>query len=139
MAQATVSGEFSVSADVLWTLVRDFGNVSWMQGATSTDVEGEGPGMFRVFHVGDAPPVRERLETVDEENRTITYTIPEGIPMPVKNYHSTMRVSGDSVASRLEWIGKCDPDGVTEAEAAATVEGMYQAMIGWIKEALGSD
>ena len=61
MADAIVKGDFTVSADKLWELVRDFGNVSWIQGVTKVELEGEGPGMFRVFHVGDGPAVRERL------------------------------------------------------------------------------
>ncbi len=139
MTQTVVKGDFTVSADKLWEVVRDFGNVSWMQGIEKHEIEGEGPGMFRVFYVGDAPPVRERLETVDEASKTLTYTIPEGIPMPVKNYHSTMTITAAGSGSQLEWKCNCDPDGVSEKETAAIIEGMYGAMMGWLKAGVGSD
>ena len=139
MAEVVVKGDFSVLADKLWEVVRDFGNVTWIQGVTKVELEGEGPGMFRVFHVGDGPAVRERLESVDEESKTITYTIPEGIPFPVKNYHATMTVSAAETGCQLEWKCRCDPDGVSEEKASATVEGMYGVMLGWLKAAVGSD
>lgn len=139
MAEAVVKGDFTVSADELWELVGDFGNVSWIQGASKFEIEGDGPGMFRVFYVGDSPPVRERLESIDAATKTITYTIPEGIPFPVKNYHSTMTVTAAGSGSQLEWKCSCDPDGVSEEEATATVLGMYGAMMGWLKAAVGSD
>lgn len=138
MAEAAVKGDFTISADKLWEVVRDFGNVSWMQGVSECKLEGEGPGMFRVISAGDGPPIRERLETVDEATKTLTYTIPEGIPFPVKNYHSTMTVTAAGSGSQLEWKCSCDPDGVSEEEASATVQGMYGAMMGWLKAGVGS-
>ena len=139
MAAVVVRSEFGVSADALWKLVGDFGNVSWMQGISQHEIEGQGPGMVRVFHVGDAPPVREQLEAVDEQSRTLTYTIPEGIPFPVLNYRAKMVVSETAAGSLLEWSCSCDPDGVSDKEASAIIEGMYGAMVGWLKSALGSD
>ena len=110
MAEAIVKGGFTVSADKLWKLVRDFGDISWIQGVAKVELEGEGPGMFRVIYAGDGPPVRERLETLDDATKTITYTIPEGIPFPVKNYHATMTVSAAETGCQLEWKCRCDPD-----------------------------
>jgi len=139
MAEVIVKGDFTVSADKLWDLVSDFGNVRWIQGVTKHELEGEGPGMFRVFYVGDGPAVRERLETVDEARKTVTYTIPEGIPFPVTNYHATMTVSAVGSGCQLEWKCGCEPDGVSEAEVSAIFEGMYATMIGWLKAEVGSD
>ncbi len=139
MAEVVVKGDFSVLADKLWEVVRDFGNVNWIQGVTKYELEGTGPGMFRVFYVGDGPAVRERLETTDDATKTVTYTIPEGIPFPVTNYHSTMTVSAAGSGCQLEWKCNCEPDGVSEGEASAIVEGMYGTMIGWLKAEVGSD
>ena len=139
MAEVVVKGDFTVLADKLWEVVRDFGNVNWIQGVTKYELEGTGPGMFRVFYVGDVPPIRERLESVDEATKTITYTIPEGIPFPVKNYHSTMTVTAAGSGCQLEWKCSSDPDGVSEEEASAAVLGMYGVMMGWLKAEVGSD
>ena len=60
------------------------------------------------------------FETVDEAGRTISYTIPEGLPMPVKDYRATMRVADAGAGkSALDWSCTFAPDGVGEAEAQA--------------------
>ena len=96
MAQTTVKAEIAVSADKLWALVRDFGNVPWIPGGDEATVEGEGVGMVRVLMGG---AVRERLESIDEGGKQIGYTIDEGLPVPAKDYHATMVVSAAGAES----------------------------------------
>ncbi|MDG2303240.1 MAG: SRPBCC family protein [Candidatus Binatia bacterium] len=135
MAQTTVKAEIAVSADKLWALVRDFGNVPWIPGGDEATVEGEGVGMVRVLMGG---ALRERLESIDEGGKQIGYTIDEGLPVPAKDYHATMVVSAAGAESaQLVWSCTYEPDGASEAEVGAQFEGLYDAMIGWIKENLG--
>jgi hypothetical protein len=138
MAKATVTTDFSIPADKLWALVRDFGNVSWVQGASDTAVEGEGVGMVRIFKAGDGPPIRERLEALDDAARSLTYTIPENLPLPVKDYTSTMTVTPKGDGCTLEWTCVGEPDGVSEQQMVEAIQGMYTVMTGWIKELVGS-
>ena len=136
MAKARVKQEIAAPADAVWKLVADFGNVSWFPGATAK-LEGKGPGMLRIF-TGPKGEIRERLESVDEAKRTLVYTIPQGVPFPVKNYRATMLVTeAGKGACSLEWTCSCDPDGATEAEAVGAIEGMYGMMIGWMRDHLG--
>jgi len=135
MFEVTVSAEIEASADQLWAIVADFGNVDWMQGVSRCEVKGEGPGMVRgIFVAEDGPRLNEVLEFVDTEARRIGYTIPENVPMPVTDYHSEMAVVDlGNGRSRLDWTCKAEPDGV-EVEAAKTVvEGMYGVLVGWVK------
>lgn len=136
MAQTTVTEEISVPAAKLWALVGDFGNVPWMPGGDEATIEGEGVGMVRALMGG---AVRERLESIEESKMQIGYTIDAGLPLPAKDYHATMTVSeaGPS-ASTLVWSCTYEPDGVSEAEVGAQFEGLYQTMIGWIRESLGA-
>lgn len=139
MAEVVAKGDFTIPAEKLWEVVRDFGNVSWIPGIAECKLEGEGPGMFRVLTAGDGPPVRERLESVDDATLTLVYTIPEGIPFPVQNYHSTMKITPAGNGCQLEWTCRFEPDGVSDDEARAIVEGMYGTMMGWLKAGVGSD
>ncbi len=136
MIRVLVKREVAAPADRLWKLVGNFGDVSWMNGVTRSELEGQGVGMVRSLYVGDGPPVREQLEAHDEGARSIGYTITQGNPMPVTDYHATVAVVPDGPErSRLEWGCRFEASGVSEPEAKAAVEGMYGVLIGWVKAA----
>lgn len=133
MAEVSVKREVEVSAEKLWAVVEAFGDISWMPAGTHAELEGEGPGMARVIGAGDQS-IREVLESCDADTRTLVYTIPENLPFPVTDYRSTMIVRESGGGSELEWSCSFEPDGVPEAEASATIEGMYGVMIGWVAD-----
>lgn len=133
MAIFEAKGEIAVPAEKLWAAVRDFGSVGWIQGISDVKIVGSGPGMTRIFNGA----VHEKLESIDDARRTLTYTIPQGLPLPVKNYHSTMTVEASGAGrSQLTWTCRAEPDGVPEEQARQAVAGMYQVMIGWIRDYL---
>ena len=137
MARVSVKEQLGFPAQKVWGLVSDFGNVSWIQGLSKSEVQGSGPGMVRLIYVGDNPPIEERLESVDPKTRTLRYTIPKNIPFPISEYRATMRVRDTGPgASELEWSCELTPKGIPEAQAVAMLEGMYKTMIGWVREAL---
>lgn len=136
MAQVVVKEGIAVAPEKVWRLVADFGNAGWIPGGDRARTEGKGPGMVRIFGGGNAE-IRERLESVDEHARRIVYTIPQGIPFPIKDYRATMTVHPSAGGeSELEWMCTFVPDGATEADAKAQVENLYKMMIGWIREYL---
>jgi len=136
MAKVLVRAQIDVPVERLWRLVADFGDVRWIPGGESARTQGDGPGMIRIMGVGPAE-IHERLESRDDAARTIIYTIQRGLPMPITGYRATMivRPAGDA-RSELEWSSTFTPDGVSEQDAEAQVEGLYQMMIGWIREFL---
>jgi hypothetical protein len=135
MARAVVKQPLGVAADKAWELIADFGNVGWMPVGTKADLEGSGPGMARIIQAGDVR-IAERLESIDEPNRTLVYVIPENVPFPVTDYRSTMVVTGDATESELEWSCTFEPVGVPAAEATTMIEGMYATMSTWIRDHL---
>ena len=135
MSRVVVSAEFDVAGERLWELIADFGNVDWIPGMGAVRVDGEGPGMTRYLPAGKVE-IHERLESVDGERRTLVYTIPENIPFPVTGYRATMQVDDVGNGSRLTWSCTYEPVGVGESEAQQTVKGLYEMMIGWIREHL---
>jgi hypothetical protein len=134
MATTRVTRELDVPAAALWRLVSSFGDTSWMPGGTKVTLHGSGPGMERRIAAGPDRVIRERLESVDERSRSLVYTIPENVPFPVTGYRATMRVREQGAGSELDWSASFEPAGVSEAEAAQAIEGMYGVMIGWIRD-----
>jgi len=139
MVEVRVEGEIAVTADRVWKIVQDFGDVSWIKGVTRVETKGQGVGMERLIYAGDAPAVREVLESCDPAAKRIGYTIPEGNPLPVKNYHATVTV-GDAGAgkTRLQWACRCEPNGVSEEQAEGALKGMYGVLIDWVRAAAES-
>jgi len=138
MAHLVVREEIDATEDRLWRVVADFGNVRWIPGGESARTEGSGPGMVRILGAEGAE-IRERLESRDDSARTIVYTIPTGLRLPITDYRATMTVrSAAERRSTLEWSCTFTPAGIPEAEAKAQVENLYRMMIGWIRDYLAS-
>lgn len=133
MGLATVTQAMDAPADAVWKLIADFGDTSWMPGGMPVELEGEGPGMARIIVAGPDTRIREQLESLDPDTRTLVYTIPEGVPFPVTGYRATMVVAPSAEGSDLTWSCEFEPDGVSEDEARGAIEQMYGVMIGWLR------
>jgi hypothetical protein len=134
MSEFRIEGDFEMSADALWEVVSNFGEVSWLPGNPDFESEGEGVGMIRTIRTPPLPTVRERLEAIDDAGRAIHYTVIDGNPMPVRDYHATMKVVDlGGGRSRLEWSSTWEPDGVSEEQARAAVEGLYTGVLAAVK------
>jgi hypothetical protein len=134
MAKVSVVRDLKHGADRVWKLVSDFGDTSWMPAGTPCRLEGRGPGMIR--HIGaGAMTLAETLESVDDEARTLTYTIPGELPFPARDYRSTMVVREKGAGSQLEWSCTYEPKG-DPAQAKAAMEGLYATLSGWVASRL---
>lgn len=134
MASVKVTRELDHPVDVVWGLVSDFGDTSWMPEGTECRLEGEGPGMIR--HIGaGGTTLPETLESVDPASRTLVYTIPGELPFPARDYRSTMVVREKGAGSELEWSCRFEPKGDPD-QAQAVMQGLYQTLIGWVADAL---
>jgi len=136
MASVRVKRDLEQSAEQVWGVVSDFGDIGWMPEGTEVRLEGEGPGMVR--HVGaGAMTLAETLESVDDATRTLVYTIPGEVPFPAKDYRSTIVVREKGSGSELDW--SCSFEPVGDPDAAQTVmEGLYGTLTGWMADYLKS-
>ncbi|GAB4581177.1 MAG: SRPBCC family protein [Anaerolineales bacterium] len=126
MTTVLVSGQMNVSAEKLWARIKQF-DLTHFAGFAHT-VEGSGVGAIRKFDMGKGE-IAEQIEVFDPTAKTLTYTLLYG-PMPVQNYHATMKiVSGDSTSCTLEWSAVFEPKDATEEEAKATIEGTFKLNI----------
>ena len=135
MIEVLVSKNSDSDADLVYGLLADFGNTSWMKGVAKTEVDGDGVGMVRnIYTTPDASPVREKLLARDDLARKVSYTITEGNPLPVDNYNASVSVSEYGTGCRIEWTGSFEAKGVDDATAKTTVEGIYGVLLDWVIE-----
>jgi carbon monoxide dehydrogenase subunit G len=127
MGRIELHEQIEAPAQAAWEKLRDFGGIAgWMPGIEKCDVEGKGIGAVRSVGLAGGVGLKERLESLDEGVRTLSYSILEG-PLPVQNYLATIRVSENGEAAcRVDWTASFDlPEGVAEAAIAPALEGAY--------------
>src|SRR5436309_1758528 len=73
-----VSGTITIHApaDAIWQAIRDFGAAGqYLSGVVNCTVEGTGIGSLRTLTSADGSTVIERLESLDEAARRVTYSL----------------------------------------------------------------
>lgn len=138
-ARVTVFEDFAVPADTLYEMLGDFTNLSWVPQVPKVEFVGEGPGMVRNMYIAETlPPIVERLDELDPDTRSVTYSIPENNPLPVLDYQATMTVVETGPDScRLEWRASFSPDGITDEQADMAIQAFYGSVIPGIHGAIG--
>ncbi len=129
MTKVSMSTQVNASADKVWKLFRDFNGLpAFIAAIKKSTMEGEGIGALRTLNLeGGGPPIVERLETFDDQAKTLSYSIVTS-PLPLSNYVATVEVI-DTGPSKCEvrWYSTFEPSGAPEAEAVKVVEGVYSA------------
>jgi len=136
MASTQVQGEIAAPVDEVWKVVSDFGGFLEAQGIP-VEVEGEGIGTLRKVTLGTAVIV-ERLESIDDETRSTSYSIVEG-PMPATGYVSTIRLepAGES-ATRIDWSSTFEPaGGMSDSDVSELLAGVYRSGIRGLQKHFG--
>jgi carbon monoxide dehydrogenase subunit G len=136
--EISVNAEYTSSADVVWKELADFGAIGeWAPGLESCKVEGTGVGSVRVLGMAGGMVMRERLESLDERERCLTYAIVGG-PLPVENYLATVKVTAQGEGCRVDWGASFDaPEGVPAEGIASGVSGAYSGMLQALKSRVG--
>ena len=126
MASARAEIELASPADEVWALVGDFGGIGgWMPGIESCRLDGDD----RILGLMGME-VTERLESRDDEARTLAYRIVGGVP--VENHRAVITVSPAGAGSTVTWDVEVEPD-----DMAGLMQGMYQQALGAVKEKFG--
>ncbi len=139
MANVRIEDDIAAGVDAVWAKIADFGGIGeWAPGLDKCELEGEGVGSVRRITMGGMQ-IAERLETLDEAGRCLTYSIVEG-PMPVENYLAAITVSdaGDG-RSHILWTCSFDAPSLSDEQAqgmAGAMEGAYKGMIGGLQQLL---
>jgi len=139
-SEVTRTGSYAATPDALWALVRNFGGIDEiMPGLEGVEVEGEGVGQLRRIPAANGGVVVESLDVLDDEARTLTYSIVEA-PLPFRDYSATMVVSGtEGGGSELTWTGRFFADGIPVEKAERLAGNIYAGGIAGYRAALGED
>ena len=125
MTKVSLSTDLNVSADKVWKLIGGFNALpDWHPAVEKSELEEEGQ-QRRLSLVGGGTII-ERLENVDEDSRTYSYTIADS-PLPLTNYKSTIKVTGEGENCTVEWSSDFAVAGTSEGEGMKAVRGIYQA------------
>ena len=112
MATASVQHEFDLSADALWELLGEFGNMSkWTGPPPETCVSnGEEVGAIRTLSLPDGGIIIDRLDATSEYSYSYSIINMEEAPLPFSSYTATLAVQPISERrSRLDWGENLSP------------------------------
>ena len=122
MASATAELTMSATPDAVWAVVRDFhGLDGWMPGIEQSVAEGDD----RVLSMMGMT-IRERLVQLNEDGKSITYSIIDGAP--VESHEATITVHDSDGGSRVTWDVTATPD-----DMAGLMQGLYQQALESLK------
>ena len=127
MIEIECARDLEFAADVVWEEVRHFDRVlNWVpRGDESTiEVSGQGVGMQRDIELATMGYVQHRLEMLDDERRTFSYSLTGGKPLGMKEYVVVATVTPiDEGRCTLRWSGRMTGDGsLDEAEIGRALE-----------------
>lgn len=136
MTTVTVTENINASADRVWAVLSDFGGIKVGGPITSVEVEGKGVGMVRTLGLGGGKVV-ERLDRFDPSARVFAYSIiNDDCPLPVSGYSATVQITDNGNGTcKVDWTGRFEPKGASEADASKVVEGIYRGGIAAARQA----
>ncbi len=123
MASVRIRQEFDSPADTMWERIGDFGKLDAWHPAVAECATSDA-GQVRTLSLEGGGTIVETLEA--GEPRSYTYRIDES-PLPVADYHATIRVIEAGDGSVVEWDADFTPAGASEAEAVETIEGIFRS------------
>jgi carbon monoxide dehydrogenase subunit G len=137
MVNVHLARDFDISAERVWALLEDFGDINWAPGIDRIEVIGDGIGMTRRLHIAGMDPIDEVLTAMDKSAMTFAYDIPRGIPMPVTQYSANAKVTSlGEGRCHVDWYGRAEPAGVSEKDVAEMISGAYEMLLQWINDHL---
>ena len=123
MADATAEITINATPDAVWAVVRDFhGLKTWQPGIDAVVSEGDD----RVLSMLGMS-IRERLVDLNEDAKSVSYSIVDGAP--VESHRATITVHDSDGRARVTWDVSATPD-----EMAGLMQGVYQQGLGSLKE-----
>jgi hypothetical protein len=137
MGQISVNVGIAAAADELWQTLRDFGGVDkWAPGIASLSLSGAGVGAVRTVTYEDGARAVERLESLNDEARTLSYTILEST-LPVEGYVASLTVRDlGAPGCEVEWYSTFGAKGAAESEVSRMLEVSYRKALAGLQKFL---
>lgn len=137
MGQISVNISMSASAEEVWQTLRDFGGINqWAPGITSLSLSGAGVGAVRTVTFQDGTRTVERLESLNDASRTLSFTILEST-LPVEGYVASLTVRDLGPAGCVvEWYSTFGAKGAAESEVSRMLEVSYRKALAGLQKSL---
>ena len=128
MPKVLVSRKISAAAPVVWGIVGDYGNLaSWLPVVETCETDGASVGATRTLTLDDGVIVKERLDSHDEDARTLSYTMTEG-PFPMEDYVAkVVIIEGDDTSCTFSWSCSFEPHEGAEGELTENLKGLFNS------------
>lgn len=135
MAKFSMSADLKTSADAVWKMIGGFNALpDWHPAIEKSELEEEG--QVRRLELAGGGTVVEKLVSTDDGSRTYSYSIVDS-PLPLTNYVSTIKVTGEGDDCTVEWSSEFEPVGASVEDATAVVKSVYEAGLENLKKLYG--
>ena len=128
--------------DAVWSLVANFGDISWYPGPESVVTEGEGIGQLRRIRMpGMDQPIEEILEQCDEATHSIAYRIPATGANIMEDYKVQVQLTPTENGCEAHWLAEFSgiKDELLPGEQmVAIMEDTYRGMLTALEKAAQS-
>jgi carbon monoxide dehydrogenase subunit G len=129
MADGKAEVSIDRSPDEVWKVVREFGGLdTWMPGVESCVVDGD----VRTIGVMGIE-VKEQLRNLDDNARTISYSVVESPMGNLESHLATIVVEPEGSGSHVTWSVEVVPD-----ELLGLFLPMYEGSVGELKKKIES-
>jgi len=130
VSQISVNVSMPAAAAEVWQTIRDFGGVDrWAPNIASLEVSGTGVGAVRTAIFKDGGRVVERLESLSDASRSLSYAILE-TPLPMEGCISSLTVRDLGPGQcEVEWYSTFGAKGAAESEVVRVLEKIYRVAL----------
>lgn len=135
MQEVKINGTINTTARKVWNLVSDFGALdTFVESIKECSTDGQNVETIRVLTLQDGVKVKEKLESLDNEKRVLTYSIIES-PLPIKKYLGRVEVIELSDrTSEFIWSSTFETADGTEKEMEQALTGLYSEGVEGLKK-----
>jgi hypothetical protein len=137
MGQVSVKVSMPVAADKVWQTLKDFGGMNkWAPGIADLTITGTGVGAVRTMTFKDGSRVVERLESLNDASRSLSYTILEST-LPVEGYVASLTVRDLGAAgSEVEWFSTFGAKGAAEEDVSRMLTLGYRRSLSGLQKSV---
>jgi hypothetical protein len=134
MIMQSQAADVGAPADRVWDLIKQFDR-NWHPLFVDIGVTGTGIGQLRTLTSVDGTKMIERLEELDDERRTLRYSLISGIP--AAGLSGILEVQVKDPNSTVNWRVKYRPDGQPELAVKTIVGGLLKAGLAGLSARFG--
>ncbi len=121
------SAEIPAAPDAVWKTISEFCSIGqWHPAVEKCDPSMDGKKSVRTLSLKGGGTIKEEQTEHSDKAMSYSYTILES-PLPVEDYHSTIKVAKSGNGSTVTWTGRFKAKGAPNAKAEEVIGGIYDA------------